>query len=658
MSLNTTLPLHIDKQGLERAISRTRDYLLGIQSQAGYWAGELEADVSVAAGLIPLMYFMTGKVDPVKQQKVINYVMSEQQADGSWSAYYGGTGDLSVTVQAYFALKLAGVSAAEPFLQRARAFILSRRGITRANTLTKVWLALFGQLDWRGIPSLPPEIILLPDWSYFNIYEFASWSRATIVALMVVLTRRPTCNVPAHAQLSELYVTPESERDRYPSEAGKVFSWRSFFLLLDRCFKAWEKLPFQPGRWLALRRVERWLVDHQEADGSWGGIMLPWVYSLIALKCLGYTLEHPVIARGLQGLASFTVEDESTLWLQPATSPVWDTAWATIALGESGLPPDHPALVRAARWLLQEEIQTGGDWQVKKPGTKPGCWAFEFENDLYPDIDDTAVVPRALRKVRLPPPDEVRKAGAIERGMQWVTSMQSRNGGWAAFDCDNNKQILAHIPFADFMTPLDPTSPDVTAHAIELLGGEQGAGASSTGPGQASSLKRAITYLKGCQEADGAWYGRWGVNYIYGTGLVLAALPVAGEDTRQSYVRRAVSWLEACQNDDGGWGETCHTYEDPACRGKGPSTASQTAWALLGLIAAGEHAGDAVRRGINYLIGTQKEEGTWQEEAYTGTGFPRAFYLRYDLYRTYFPLLSLARYKAALEVPSNENCGC
>lgn len=641
---SATLPLDRDKQALEQAIIRAQDYLLGIQNQVGYWVGELEADVAVSAAFGPLMYFLTGKVDPVRQQKVVNYVRSKQRADGSWSTYYGGPGDLSVTVQAYFALKLAGVSAEEPCMRRARYFILSHGGITRSSTLTKVWLALFGQFDWRGTPAMPPEIILLPDWFHFNIYEFASWSRATIVALMVVLTQKPTCHVPEHAQISELYLEPESSRDYSLGEFEKIFSLRSFFLLLDCLFKAWEKLPFKPGRRLALSKAEEWIVDHQEADGSWGGIMLPWVYSLIALKCLGYTLEHPVIVKGRQGLEDCIIEDSSTLRLQPATSPVWDTAWAMIALNDSGLSPSHPALVRAARWLLKQEIQTGGDWQVKNPRTEPGGWAFELDNDLYPDIDDTAVAPRALRKVNLPQPAEEHKAGAIRRGMHWVISMQSSNGGWAAFDRDNNMKILAHIPFADFMTPLDPTSPDVTAHAIELLG-ELNAGG--------SWLKSALTYLKGCQEADGAWFGRWGVNYIYGTGLVLSALPAAGEDMKQSYVRRAISWLESCQNSDGGWGETCHTYEDQFCRGRGPSTASQTAWAIMGLIAAGEHAGGTVKKGINYLLSSQKGDGSWQEEAYTGTGFPKAFYLRYDLYRIYFPLIALGRYKASLEVASN-----
>ncbi len=631
---------------VEHAIEKAQDYLLGVQSPEGYWVGELEADVTVAAGYIPLMYFMTGEVDSERQRKAVNYVKSKQRPDGSWGTYYEGPGDLNVAIQAYFALKLTGISPQEPFMQRASQFILDRGGIAKANVFTKTWLALFGQFDWRGTPALPPEIILLPNWFYFNIYEFASWSRATIVALMVVLTKKPICPVPEFAQVSELYVEPEGRRDYSLGKGDRLLSWKSFFLRLDSLFKAWEKSPLKPGRGLALRRTERWIVEHQEADGSWGGIMLPWVYSLIALKCLGHSLDHPTIAKGLRGLDGFIIEDDSTFRLQPATSPVWDTAWAIIALRESGLSADHQSLVRAAQWLLKEEVKVAGDWRVKNPKTEPGCWAFEFENDLYPDIDDTAIVPRALLEVRLSSEEEKAKVQAIERGSRWVLSMQSNNGGWAAFDLNNNKGILAHIPFADFMTPLDPTSPDVTAHAIELLGELNQHG---------SSLKKALSYIKTKQEADGAWYGRWGVNYIYGTGLVLSSLRAAGEGEEQEYIRKAVSWLGSHQNEDGGWGETCHSYEDPSCRGIGPSTASQTAWAVLGLIDADEANSPSVKKGVNYLVITQQKDGSWHEDAYTGTGFPKAFYLRYDLYRIYFPLMALARYIASIKDVKGES---
>ncbi len=631
----------IDRSAVETAIKKTQDYLLGIQSQEGYWVGELEADASVAAGYIPLMHFLTGKVDPERQQKVVNYAKSKQRVDGSWSTYFDGMGNLSVTICVYFALKLAGVSSEEPFMQRAREFALACGGVANASVLTKIWLAIFGQFDWRGTPFIPPEIILLPNWFYLNIYEFASWSRATIVALTVVLAKKPVCHVPKFAHVSELWVEPDGKRDYSIGKVEKVFSWRSFFFGLDRLFKVWERLPFKPGRGLALRRVERWIVEHQETDGSWGGILLPWVYSLVALKILGHPVEYPSIAEGIKGLEGFIMEDSATLRLQPATSPVWDTAWAMIALSESGLSAEHLALVKAGRWLLKEEILVGGDWQIKNPKTEPGCWAFEFENDFYPDIDDTAVVPRALLRVQLPESDEEGKAKAINRGLRWIVSMRSNNGGWAAFGRNSNRKILAHIPFADFMTPLDPTSPDVTAHVIELLG-ELDA--------QPTSLQDALVYLRREQETDGSWYGRWGVNYIYGTGLVLAGLQTAGEDMRQNYVRQAVSWVESHQNQDGGWGETCSSYEDPLRRGIGLSTASQTSWALLGLIAAGEHTSPAVQRGISYLMKTQQPDGSWLEDAYTGTGFPRAFYLRYDLYRIYFPLMVLGKYKTLLEV--------
>lgn len=600
--------------------------------------GELEADASVTAGYLPLMFFMTRQIDARRRDRVVNYVKSQQQADGSWSTYYGGPGDLSVTIQAYFSLKLAGVSPEEPLMRRARDFILNRGGITRANVFVKIWLALFGQFNWSQIPSLPPEIIFLPNWSYFNIYEFASWSRATIMALSVVLTLKPVCPVPDSAQLSELYAGPEGNQN-YSDKGEGLFSWRGFFLLLDQLFKAWEKLSVKPGRRLALRKTEQWIIDHQDADGSWGGIMLPWVYSLFALKSLEYPLDHPVIDKGLKGLEGFIIEDSTTLRLQPAVSPVWDTAWTLLALVETDLDTNHPSLGRAAHWLLKEQIRVGGDWQVKNPKTEPGGWAFEFDNDLYPDIDDTAVVSRALFKTRLAEPEEGHKAGAIRKGLSWVLGMQSNNGGWAAFDRNNNNKILEHIPFADFMTPVDPTSPDVTAHAVELMG---------LLDSSASSLAKGISYLKHCQQPDGAWYGRWGVNYIYGTGLVLAALRAAGEDMTRDYVQRAASWLISCQNKDGGWGETCQSYERPGTRGVSPSTASQTGWAIIGLVAADRAASRSVRRGIAYLLKTQKEDGSWQEDAYTGTGFPRAFYLKYDLYRIYFPLIALGRYRASL----------
>lgn len=620
--------------GLDDVIRRAQEYLLAHQQPGGYWQGELEADASVTAGYLHLMTFMTGRVDPARKGKIIAYVGSRQNPDGSWSVYPGGPGDLNVSIQIYLDLKLAGVAASEDWMLRAQEFIRSQGGVMQSSVFTKVWLALFGQFDWRGVPGIPPEIIFFPSWFPFNIYEFASWSRATIMALAIVTTLRPLCTIPAEAGVSELYLAPPTARDLSLGLLQGGLNWRNFFLIADRLFKAWDRLPFKPGRATALRQVERWIVQHQESDGSWGGIMLPWIYSLYALKGLGYPSDHPVIVQGLRGLEDFIVEDQYTLRMEPAVSPVWDTAWSTLALRAAGLPAQHPALQRAAGWLLTKEIRRPGDWKVKNSHIEPGGWAFEFQNDWYPDLDDSAVVPRALQAAALPPEQQTARAQAVARAHQWVTAMQSKDGGWAAFDRDNDRQFLRHAPFVDFMSPLDPTCADVTAHVLEFLAEVEPRG---------KSLAQAVVYLRQAQEPDGAWYGRWGVNYIYGTGLALSGLRAAGEDMTRPYIRKAVDWLAAHQNLDGGWGESCHTYQDPAGRGQGPSTASQTGWALMGLAAAGCVHTPAARRGLDYLLKTQAADGSWPEPFYTGGGFPRVFYLRYDLYRIYFPLLALAR---------------
>lgn len=632
----------VDLEAVGRAVKKTQDYLLSRQNPEGYWKGELEADFSVSAGYIPLMHFMGRAADPLRVKRIIKTARDKQNPDGSWSSYYGGAGDISVTTQVYFSLKLGGISPEEEFMCRARDFVLDRGGVMKANLITRIWLALFGEFDWRGVPTMPPEIIYLPTWFYLNIYECSSWARATMMALAILTSKKQVCKIPESARIQELYAESEDLRRYTVGKAPGVISWENFFLMADRLLNIYERLPMKPLRKLALRRTVQWVMEHQDTDGSWGGIMLPWVYSLFALKSLGYPLDHPVVAKGMAGLEGFIVEDEHNFLLEPAVSPVWDTAWAVIALRESGLLEYHPALVRAVRWLLSKEVRFQGDWRVKNPRTEAGCWAFEFENRHYPDIDDSAVVPRAMGMVKLPgPKEESDKAEAIARGMRWVVSMQGDNGGWASFDLNNHKKMLAHIPFSDFITPLDPVSPDVTNHAIELL--------SQSGHSFKEAIDKGVTYLKRNQEEDGAWYGRWGVNYIYGTGLVLPSLRAAGEDMKQAYIQKAVSWLKSHQNHDGGWGETCRTYDDPGHRGQGESTASQTAWALMGLLAAGEAGSTEVQKGISYLIQTQLDNGSWQEVAFTGTGFPRAFYLRYELYKIYFPLLALAQYKSSLE---------
>jgi squalene-hopene/tetraprenyl-beta-curcumene cyclase len=466
------------------------------------------------------------------------------------------------------------------------------------------------------------------------------------MALAILTTLKPTCRIPDCAHVSVLYAEPQGQRKYSVGTSPGTFKWETFFLAADRFLKIYQGLPVKPLRGLALRKTADWIVRHQETDGSWGGIMLPWVYSLFALKCLGYPLDHPVMKKGIEGLEGFIVEDGDSFLLEPATSPVWDTAWAILALRESGLPDSHGSLIKAAQWLLSKEIRDRGDWSIKNPGVEPGGWSFEFENRHYPDIDDTAVVPRALKAVRFPTGgEEAAKSAAVQRGVSWMLAMQGDNGGWAAFDRNNNRSMLAHIPFSDFMTPLDPVSPDVTNHVIELL--------SQFGDTYAEVIHQGLDYLKKSQEAEGAWYGRWGVNYLYGTGLVLPSLKAAGEDMQREYIRKSIRWLKAHQNPDGGWGESCRAYDDPEWRGQGESTASQTAWALLGLLASGEARSDTVQRGISYLLNTQQGDGSWRELAFTGTGFPRAFYLRYELYKIYFPLMALARYRIALEEVSS-----
>jgi squalene-hopene/tetraprenyl-beta-curcumene cyclase len=629
---------------LSQAIERARDYLLGVQHAEGYWWGELESNVTITAEYLLLTHFL-GIPSRERWRKIANYLRHHQRADGTWGIYYGAPGDVSTTIEAYFALKMTGVSPDEPYMARARAFILAQGGIPQARVFTKLWLALFGQYDWAGLPAMPPELIYLPSWFPFNIYDFACWARGTITPLYIVLTEKPVCPIPDYARLDELYCRPEDRQNFIlPNVANAPpISWKRAFGLLDRALHRLERVPWKPLRRRAMARIERWVIAHQEEDGSWGGIQPPWVYSLIALAILGHTADDPVIARGMRGFAGFAHETDELFWTESCLSPVWDTALAVIALRDAGLPVDHPALVRAGRWLLGEQIFGGGDWQVRDHAGRPGGWAFEFANDLYPDTDDTAEVLLALRRIALPPAERRRYAIAMQRGIEWTVSMQSGNGGWAAFDRNNTRRIITQIPFCDFGEVLDPPSEDVTAHVLELLGLM---GYAADDP----VVARGLTYLWRTQEPDGSWWGRWGVNYVYGLGAVLPALRALGLDMRVDAVRRAVNWLLAKQQGDGGWGETCASYDDPDQRGTGASTASQTAWALLALLAAGEPddapVRQAIERGIRYLLTTQWEDGSWDEPWFTGTGFPRAFMINYHLYRDYFPLMALGRYRA------------
>ncbi len=630
-------------EAVDEAILRSQEYFLRTQHPDGYWSGELETNVCMAAEYLLLTHFL-GVAQEERWRKIANYLRSQQRPDGTWAVYHEGPSDINATVESYFALKLAGVSADDPSMAKAREFVLSAGGVPKVRIFTKVWLALFGQWDWRGVPVMPPEMIFLPPWFPLNIYDFACWARATIVPMLVILNERPVCPVPESARIDELYPAPR-DRINYSLPRPKgLLNWRRFFYTLDGLFRRYEGMAFKPLRQAAYRAAERWIVSHQEADGSWGGIQPPWVYSLIALKLRGYPLDHPVVQKGLEGFeGAFAVEDEHIFNPQACVSPVWDTALAMLGLLDSGLPADHPALVRAGRWLLREQILGGGDWQVKVRGVEPGGWAFEFENDLYPDTDDTAEVLMALARTRLP--DERRKERALERGRRWLLAMQSKNGGWGSFDKDNTQKLATQIPFCDFGEVIDYPTEDVTAHIVEALG--------LLGDGDSEAVRRGLDYLRGEQRADGSWWGRWGVNYIYGTGAALPALKAMGEEMTRPHVRRAARWLHERQNEDGGWGETCASYEDPRLAGRGPSTASQTAWALLALLAA-EAGGDglqaqAVERGVSYLVDHQEENGQWDEPYFTATGFPGDFYINYHLYRNYWPLMALGRYRAAVE---------
>jgi squalene-hopene/tetraprenyl-beta-curcumene cyclase len=638
----------VERAGLDLVIERAQGWFAREQYPEGYWWAELESNATMDAEYLLLTHFL-GARDEERWRGVAQDIRKYQRDDGSWAMYHGAPGDLSTTIECYFALKLAGDAADAVHMASARAFILERGGIARARTFTRIWLALFGQWSWDELPVMPPEMMLLPPAAPFSIYRFSSWARGTIVPLLLLMNDRPVRAVPDCARLDELRVPGAAPRG--PRDAVD-----KLFFVIDSALRRYDRLPIRPLRERARKAAEEWILSHQEADGSWGGIQPPWVYSLMALHTLGHSLEHPAIKRGLEGMHGrwMIPHPDGSLRVQACLSPVWDTGLALLALLESGADPADAKLRQAADWLLQEEIRVPGDWSVQVPDIEPSGWAFEFDNDLYPDVDDTAVVLLALHK-----------AGAIdpqtrERALRWVLSMQSRNGGWAAFDKDNTSRLPALLPFADFGEMIDPPSADVTAHVVEMLGAF---GLDRRHP----AMARGLRYLYGQQENEGSWFGRWGVNHIYGVGAVLPGLAAAGEGMDSLAVRRAVRWLNERQNPDGGWGETCASYVDVEARGRGESTPSQTAWALLGLIAAGRADSRPAHRGALFLLERQKTDGSWDEESFTGCGFPgygvgeergariyegrelaAGFMIRYHLYRNCFPLLALGRYRTAL----------
>jgi squalene-hopene/tetraprenyl-beta-curcumene cyclase len=604
----------VEQRTAAETLGRAVDRLLSLQSDEGWWKGELQTNVTMDAEDLLLREFV-GVRDEETTRKATRWIRSQQRDDGTWATFHGGPGDLSTTIEAYVALRLAGDAPDEPHMRRAADWARANGGVEHTRVFTRFWLSLFGLWSWEQVPVVPVEAIYLPPWVPLNIYDYACWARQTIVALAVVSSHRPVRPLPFG--VDEL-------RSGEPLRRCRAFTWGWAFEQLDRVLQLYMRRPLRPLQRAARRRATRWIVDRQEADGSWGGIQPPWVYSLMALHLEGFPLESGPLRKGLDGLEGFMIYEGDERRMEACQSPVWDTALALVALGDAGIEPTHPAIESGARWLLAEEVRVRGDWSVRRPALPPGGWAFEFENDSYPDVDDTAEVVLALRR------SAVEAGPAIERAVRWTLGMASKDGAWGAFDADNVRWLVRKLAFSDFGEVIDPPSADVTAHTVEML----------TKEGVAAD--RAVQWLLREQEADGSWFGRWGANYVYGTGAVVPALVEAGVPQSHEAVRRAVAWLERVQNVDGGWGEDLRSYDDPAWRGRGNSTASQTAWALLALHAAGER-GEAVSRGIEYLVATQREDGGWDEPWYTGTGFPGDFYINYHLYRLVFPISALGR---------------
>jgi squalene-hopene/tetraprenyl-beta-curcumene cyclase len=623
------------EDALEQALGEGTARLLAQQDPGGFWVHELEADATITSEYLLLRRWL-GTPEPAREAKAARHLFGIQLPDGGWPIYAHGPANVSATVKAYLALKLCGVPPTDPRMARACLRVRELGGITRVNIFTKILLALFGEYPWDGVPCMPVEIVRLPRWSYFNLYEISYWSRTVLVPLLIIFAYRPVRPVPGGSGLDELYLVPREHADISLPRDPEPFTWRNFFLLVDRLLRLFDRLCPRLFRQHAIQAAERWMLERMQGTGGLGGIFPAMTNSVIALTCLGYPLTHPMVQKALGEIELLRVETPETLRVQPCVSPIWDTALSVNTLVEAGLPPDHPALARAGEWLLRCQTVRPGDWRLKVPATPPGGWAFQFENEFYPDVDDSAVVLMTLRKIRLP--DEEAKTRAIARGLNWVMALQSSDGGWGAYDKDNNRVVFNLIPFADHGALMDPSTEDLAGRVLEALG------YLGFRPDEPAAMG-AIGFVKSRQQRDGSWYGRWGVNYLYGTWSVLAGLRSIGEDMSQPYVRKAVAWLLSRQNPDGGWGESCYTYDDPRTAGMGKSTASQTAWALLGLLHAGEADHPAVARGIRFLLETRTADGLWDEAEFTGTGFPRVFYLRYRGYPKFFPLWALALYR-------------
>ncbi|HVU51712.1 MAG TPA: squalene--hopene cyclase [Polyangia bacterium] len=620
---------------VERAIAAARAWLLARQDPRGFWCGELEGDTTLESYIILLDAFL-GRRGGARAAALARTIRECALPDGGWAQFPGGPADLSVSTLSYFALKVAGEPEDAPLMRRARDVILGLGGADRANTYTRYHLALFGQLGWDEVPAIPPEMILLPDNGAFTVYDMSSWSRTIFVPLSILYAEKPVVALPPSCGAKELF-SPSAGAAR--EAAGRSAGWRRFFHGVDRSLKRYERLPGAGAlRRRAVVRARAWIIERLEASAGLSAILPAMANSVMALKVLG---DDERVAAELAHLDGLLLADEArgTLRVQPCHSPVWDTVLAAHALVESDLPREAAALARAATWLLGKQTSRPGDWSRRNPAP-PGGWYFEHENAFYPDVDDTCMALMVLRRVRGAVP-EAAQGDALRRGLAWMLGMQNDDGGWASFDRGNDKRWLTEVPFADHNAMIDPSTADITGRVLESL---------SHFPGYTAShpvVQRALAFLRRAQEPDGSWFGRWGVNHIYGTWQVLRGVRCIGEDLEAPYVRRGARWLAEHQNADGGWGETIASYDDASKRGVGPSTPSQTAWALMGLFAAGEVDGGAARRGVRWLLEAQNADGTWEQEPWTGTGFPKVFYLNYHYYRHTFPLMALGQYRSA-----------
>lgn len=631
------------ENALAQTIARSQQYLLSQQREGCYWIGELIVDVTLVADMVAYHHW-NGKVDREWQRKAVNHIFSLQLPEGGWNIYYGGPSEVNATIKAYLALKLAGVPITDPRMLKAREVAKNLGGVPRMNTFSKLYLALLGLYPWKYVPTIPCEVILLGKWFHVNFHDMSNWTRAMLVPLAIINHFKPTRRPNPPVALDELYPDGYKEHELALAPDPKLFSWRNFFLWLDKLHKfaeLWAQAGIHPFRRTALKRAEKWMLERFEGSDGLAAIFPAILNSLIALKALGYPDDHPEVLRAERELKKLEHEEKDSLRIEPCLSPVWDTAITLIALRESGVPADHPQLVASSRWLMDREIRFRGDWVNKNPApVEPSGWVFEFNNKWNPDVDDTAMVLLALRLI---PTDDPRRCEEVfQRGLKWMISFQCKDGGWAAFDKDCTKSVLTKVPFADHNAMLDPECADITARILEVMG-------KAGYPLDDPQVIHALEYLKKEQQPDGSWFGRWGVNYIYGTWQTLRGLAALKHPMNEPWLLRARDWLESIQHEDGGWGERCNTYDDPIFKGQGPSTASQTAWALMGLLAFGDPDRPSIRRGIEYLIRTQNPDGSWSEVETTGTGFPQVFYLKYDMYRNNWPLLALATYKQLLD---------